>query len=65
MVSTKGMMMEQSETKMTHDEAVTLLRWVVNEFNTCLAEDGEADKINEAMRVLQLSVYDHERRRFL
>ena len=58
-------MMEQSENQMTRDEAVSLLRWVVNEFNTCLAEDDDADKINEAMRVLQLSVYDHERRRFL
>jgi len=49
---------------MRHDEAKAFLRWVAYEFSTCLATDDEAEKLSEAMRILELSEYDQELRRF-
>ena len=49
---------------MKRDEAKEFLRWVAYEFSTCLATEEEAEKLSEAMRTLELSVYDHETRRF-
>ena len=49
---------------MKRDEAKEFMRWVAYEFATCLATEEEAEKLSEAMRTLELSVYDHETRRF-
>jgi hypothetical protein len=46
------------------DEARSFLRWVAYEFSTCLATEEETEKLSEAMRTLELSVYDQETRRF-
>ena len=49
---------------MKRDEAKEFLRWVAYEFATCLATEEEAEKLSEAMRTLELSVFDQETRRF-
>tara|TARA_R100001510_G_scaffold46282_1_gene43184 strand:+ start:209 stop:361 length:153 start_codon:yes stop_codon:yes gene_type:complete len=49
---------------MTRDEAISFLRWVAYEFSTCLAQDDEAEKLAEAMRILELSEFDPELRKF-
>jgi len=49
---------------MRHDEAREFLRWVAYEFSACLATDDEAEKLREVMRILELSEYDQELRRF-
>lgn len=53
-----------AEKKMNRDEALSFIRWVAYEFSTCLANEIEAGKLSEAMRVLELSNYDHELKRF-
>ena len=49
---------------MNRDEALSFIRWVAYEFSTCIATKDEAQKLGEAMRLLELSNYDHELRRF-
>ncbi len=49
---------------MRHNEAKQFMRWVAYEFSTCLATEDEAEKLREAMRILELSEYDQELRRF-
>lgn len=49
---------------MKRDEALSFIRWVAYEFSSCIATEDEAEKLNEAMRVLELSNYDQELKRF-
>jgi hypothetical protein len=55
---------KMAQEKMNRDDALSFIRWVAYEFSTCLATETEAEKLSEAMRVLQLSNYDHELKRF-
>ena len=53
-----------AQEKMNRDDALSFIRWVAYEFTTCLATEAETEKLSEAMRLLELSNYDHELKRF-
>jgi len=53
-----------AEKDINRDEALSFIRWVAYEFSTCLATEAEAEKLGKVMRLLELSNYDHELKRF-
>ena len=53
-----------TEKDINRDEALSFIRWVAYEFSTCLANEKEVEKLSKVMRLLELSKYDHELKRF-